>query len=84
MDKELLSGFKEAKKIFVKITLAKSAGFCSGVKRAITTALKATGTKSRIAMLGDIVHNEDVVRQIQMSGIKKISRCRGRKHACRY
>ncbi len=58
----------------MKIHLAKSAGFCFGVKKAITIALETVKTKKPIFMLGDIVHNEEVVRQIQRAGIKKISR----------
>lgn len=58
----------------MKINLAKSAGFCFGVKNAITTALKTAQNNRNVFMLGDIVHNEDVVRQIKNSGIKKINR----------
>lgn len=58
----------------MKINLAKSAGFCFGVRRAITIALKTAKTKKPVFMLGDIVHNEEVVKQIQATGIKKINR----------
>jgi 4-hydroxy-3-methylbut-2-en-1-yl diphosphate reductase len=56
----------------MKINLAKSAGFCSGVKRAINIALDAARSGNKVYMLGDIVHNEDVVRIIRGAGIKKI------------
>ncbi|MCX5668929.1 MAG: 4-hydroxy-3-methylbut-2-enyl diphosphate reductase [Candidatus Omnitrophica bacterium] len=58
----------------MKIRLAKSAGFCFGVKKAITTALETAKTKKPVFMLGNIVHNEEVVKQIQEMGIKKIRR----------
>lgn len=58
----------------MKIHLAKSAGFCFGVKKAITIALQTVKTGKPLFMLGDIVHNEEVVGQIQRAGIKKISR----------
>jgi len=58
----------------MKINLAKSAGFCFGVKKAITLALETAKTKAPVFMLGDIVHNEEVVRQIRETGIRKISR----------
>lgn len=58
----------------MKIHLAKSAGFCFGVRKAITIALETVKTGKPLFMLGDIVHNEEVVRQIQRAGIKKISR----------
>lgn len=56
----------------MKINLAKSAGFCFGVKRALEIALKTAAKEKRVEMLGDIVHNEEVVSQIKKSGIKKI------------
>jgi 4-hydroxy-3-methylbut-2-enyl diphosphate reductase len=58
----------------MKVNLAKSAGFCFGVKRAINIALKSGKANKNIFMLGDIVHNEDVVRKVRKYGIKKIKR----------
>ena len=58
----------------MKIHLAKSAGFCFGVKRALKIALKTAESGSAVEMLGDIVHNEEVVRDIQQVGIKKIKK----------
>ena len=58
----------------MKINLAKSAGFCFGVRRAITIAMKTAGNDKQVYMLGDIVHNEEVVKQVRKRGIKKISR----------
>ena len=58
----------------IKINLAKSAGFCFGVKRAIDIALKTSASDKKVFMLGDIVHNEDVVKEIQRAGIIKIKR----------
>lgn len=57
----------------MKINLAKSAGFCFGVKRALKIALETASTKAGICMLGDVVHNEEVVNKIKKSGIEKIS-----------
>lgn len=56
----------------MKINLAKSAGFCFGVKRALKIALESAANKNIVEMLGDIVHNERVVQQIRKAGIKKI------------
>ncbi len=58
----------------MKIKLARSAGFCFGVKRALDIALDTAKSDQRVYMLGDIVHNEDVVRKIEKTGIKKINR----------
>ncbi len=60
----------------MKINVAKSAGFCFGVKRAIDIALKAARTQQRVEMLGDVVHNEYVVKEINKAGIKKVKRLR--------
>jgi len=56
----------------IKINLAKSAGFCFGVRRAITIALKTTAKHKDVRMLGDIVHNEDVIAMMEKTGVKKI------------
>ncbi len=58
----------------MKITLARSAGFCFGVRRAIDIAFKTVGSGSPVYMLGDIVHNETVVKAIRDAGVKKIRR----------
>ncbi len=58
----------------MKINVARSAGFCFGVKRAVSIALQTAGSGKKIYMLGDIVHNEEVVRQIEKKGIRKIKR----------
>jgi len=62
------------RKIPMRINIAKSAGFCFGVKRALEIAIKTAKCGKKVYMLGDIVHNEDVVRQIEASGIKKIGK----------
>ena len=56
----------------MKINLARSAGFCFGVKRAVNIATRITRGEQPVYMLGDIVHNEDVVRMLAEQGIKKI------------
>ncbi|MFA4989721.1 MAG: 4-hydroxy-3-methylbut-2-enyl diphosphate reductase [Candidatus Omnitrophota bacterium] len=58
----------------MRINIAKSAGFCFGVKRALGIASKITKASGNVYMLGDIVHNEDVSGRIEKSGIKKINR----------
>lgn len=57
-----------------KISVAKSAGFCFGVKRAIQLARDTARRHKKIFMLGDIVHNPRVVNDIKRMGIKKIRR----------
>jgi 4-hydroxy-3-methylbut-2-enyl diphosphate reductase len=58
----------------MRINLAKSAGFCFGVKRALDIAFKLAKTSRIVYILGDIVHNKDVVRQIEKLGIRKIKK----------
>jgi len=57
----------------LKITRAKSAGFCFGVRRAVHTALETCqNTHKPVHMLGDIVHNERVVAQLREAGIRVV------------
>jgi 4-hydroxy-3-methylbut-2-enyl diphosphate reductase len=64
----------------MKVNLAKSAGFCFGVKRAIELALRTASPGEKVYVLGDLVHNEDVSRQLNKKGIVKIRRLtQGRK-----
>jgi 4-hydroxy-3-methylbut-2-enyl diphosphate reductase len=58
----------------MKLTIAKSAGFCFGVKRALAIALEAAKRGREVYMLGDIVHNEVVVEKMRACGIRKIAR----------
>ena len=58
----------------MKIKVAKCSGFCFGVKRAIEIALETAKLRNKACMLGDIVHNEEVVRRIERAGIKKIKK----------
>ncbi|MBM3248810.1 MAG: 4-hydroxy-3-methylbut-2-enyl diphosphate reductase [Candidatus Omnitrophica bacterium] len=58
----------------MKINIAKSAGFCFGVKRAVDIALKTAKNEKNVEMLGDIVHNEEVVKAIRNAGIRKVKR----------
>jgi len=58
----------------MRINLAKSAGFCFGVKRALEIVKEAAKKEKNLAILGDIVHNEKVIQKITKLGIKKIKR----------
>ena len=56
------------------IQLAKYAGFCYGVKRAVETAkkLKKENPDKNIYVLGELIHNTDVIRELDDLGIKTI------------
>ena len=57
----------------MEINLAKTAGFCLGVKRAIKIALETAEKDTPVEMLGNIVHNEEVIKQVSEKGIQKVS-----------
>lgn len=57
-----------------KIVLARSAGQCFGVKRAFNIAMEAASSGDPVLMLGDIVHNEHVVKRIDSAGVKVVGR----------
>ena len=48
--------------------LAKSAGFCFGVKRAVDTVYEQTGKKN-VYTFGPIIHNEEVVKDLEKKGV---------------
>ncbi|MBN3039811.1 MAG: 4-hydroxy-3-methylbut-2-enyl diphosphate reductase [Candidatus Omnitrophica bacterium] len=58
----------------MRIKVAKSAGFCFGVKRAISIAYASAKNNPKVVMLGDIVHNEDVVKDVLKAGIRKVDK----------
>ncbi len=58
----------------MKINLAKSAGFCFGVRRAVDIAFGIAKSGAAVYMLGDIVHNERVIDEMKKTGIIKINR----------
>lgn len=58
----------------MKINVAKFGGFCFGVRRALKIAFDTAKSGTTVEMLGDIVHNEDVVREISEAGARKIKR----------
>ncbi|MDI6785817.1 MAG: 4-hydroxy-3-methylbut-2-enyl diphosphate reductase [bacterium] len=55
----------------MEIILAKDAGFCFGVKRAINLALNAANQIQNIYTLGPIIHNPQVVKKLADYGIKE-------------
>jgi 4-hydroxy-3-methylbut-2-en-1-yl diphosphate reductase len=60
----------------MKINVAKSSGFCFGVRRAIDMCLSLTGQEKSVRVLGDIVHNSYVVSELAEKGIKKVKSIR--------
>ena len=57
----------------MKITVAKSAGFCFGVQRAVDSVYKELEENSgKIYTFGPIIHNEQVVEDLNKRGIEVI------------
>ena len=57
------------------IKLAKFAGFCYGVKRAVDTVkkLKAENPERNICVLGELIHNSHVIEELDALGIKSLT-----------
>lgn len=57
------------------IKLAKYAGFCYGVKRAVETVkkLKAENPDKKVFVLGELIHNSDVINELESLGIKTLT-----------
>ena len=53
----------------MKIIVAKSAGFCFGVRRAVQLAEDAAQHYSRLYTLGPIIHNQSVVEYLESLGV---------------
>ncbi len=53
----------------MEIRLAKSAGFCFGVKRAVDMTYDATKDSKGVYTIGPIVHNEEVVKDLEEKGV---------------
>jgi 4-hydroxy-3-methylbut-2-enyl diphosphate reductase len=58
-----------------EVKLAKFAGFCYGVKRAVETAkkLKSENPDKNVFVLGELIHNTDVIEELESLGIKTIN-----------
>ena len=56
----------------MKITIAKDAGYCFGVRDAVNMAYDTSKVQGDVYMLGDIVHNEKVVADLSKVGTKVV------------
>ena len=57
----------------MKIYLAKDAGYCFGVRDAVNLANDTLDTDGEIYMLGTIVHNERVIKNLSEKGAKVVN-----------
>ncbi len=56
-----------------EITVAKTAGFCFGVDRAVKLTYDALSSGEKVATLGPIIHNPSVVNELSGKGVRIIS-----------
>ena len=55
------------------ITVAKTAGFCNGVKTAYNRSVEIAKDHKKVYMVGELVHNESVVKKLQDQKVEVIS-----------
>lgn len=56
----------------MKIIITKDAGYCFGVRDAVNLAYKTANQNGDVYMLGHIVHNENVVKDLDDAGAKVV------------
>lgn len=56
----------------MKVTVANSAGFCFGVKRAVDLVYEQTMKGGPLYTFGPIIHNEEVVKDLEKRGVRVI------------
>ena len=56
----------------MSVTVAKNAGFCFGVNRAVEMVEQAASSGKQVATLGPIIHNRHVVDKFQKLGVRVI------------
>ncbi len=57
-----------------EIIVAKTAGFCFGVDRAVKEVERQLALGKRVATLGEIIHNPHVVRRFEEKGVRVLDR----------
>lgn len=57
----------------MNVTVARSAGFCFGVKRAVNLVYQEIEKHGRVYTYGPIIHNEEVIRDMQARGVRVIT-----------
>jgi small subunit ribosomal protein S1 len=56
----------------MEVLIAKHAGFCEGVERAYRIALEQTSAGKPVFMLGNLVHNTQVIEKFKGLGVKTV------------
>ena len=58
----------------MKITLAKTAGFCFGVNRAVNTVYGLLDEGAKVCTLGPIIHNPQLVSELEDRGVRIVDK----------
>ena len=56
-----------------EVILAKSAGFCFGVRRAVELAQKVAASGEPYVMLGPVIHNDHVIAELERKGVRCVA-----------
>ena len=57
----------------MEVTLAKTAGFCFGVKRAVDKVYELADQEDTVYTFGPILHNEEVVQDLESKGVQVLN-----------
>ncbi len=57
----------------MKITLAKTAGFCFGVDRAVNMVTSLAEKGEKVCTLGPIIHNKQMVETLEKMGVREVA-----------
>ena len=58
----------------MKITLAKTAGFCFGVNRAVQMVYDLVDSGEKVCTLGPIIHNSQMVEELTSKGVRVVDK----------
>lgn len=61
------------KRVMKKIEVAKTAGFCFGVNRAVEMTYKLVDSGKKVATFGPLIHNPVVIEDLEKKGVRVIS-----------
>ena len=56
-----------------EVILAKSAGFCFGVRRAVELAQQVAQSGQPYVMLGPVIHNDHVIADLEAQGVRCVA-----------
>ena len=57
----------------MQVIVAKSAGFCYGVERAVRLAEETAASNGSCKLLGSIIHNKGVVEDLRRKGAEEVN-----------